>query len=261
MSPRPGGDVGNSAEFAVMGTPVETPALAPEQVGEAPSGPRLREVGKSALMRIIREHPTLMLTLLYLALTFVGVVHDFFFYLYFKINVLDYSETGDFLLAALRNPLAVILAMVPIPLFVIVRRWGQTLRKKSRTYERYQDQLNRMGLSSLPARAAGAAIFILVYIVLFTELYAFSEAQRMHEGKGHRVAFLRNDGIASDEQPILLGTTGKFIFLYYPSRKATEIVPIDNTTALTVDSRRRKDRERDSLAALYPSNGPDTTTD
>ena len=98
MSPRPGGDVGNSAEFAVMGTPVETPALTPEQVGETPSAPRLREVGKSAFMRIIREHPTLMLTLLYLALTFVGVVHDFFFYLYFKINVLDYSETGDFLL-------------------------------------------------------------------------------------------------------------------------------------------------------------------
>jgi len=253
MSPRPGGEVGNSAEFAVMGTPAETPALTPEQVAAATAEPRLREVGKSALMRIIREHPTLMLTLLYLTLTFIGVVHDFFFYLYFKINVLDYSETGDFLLAALRNPVAVILAMVPIPLFVIVRRWGRTLRRQSRTYERYQSQLDRMGLSSLPARVAGAAIFIVVYVVLFSELYAFSEAKRMHDGKGHRVAFLRSDGIASDEQPILLGTTGKFIFLYYPSRKATEIVPIENTTALTVDSRRRAERVRDSLAAFDSS--------
>jgi hypothetical protein len=261
MSPRPGGDVSNSAEFAVMGNSAETPALTPEQVGEAPPPTRLREVGKSAFTRIIREHPTLMLTLLYLALTFVGVVHDFFFYLYFKINVLDYSETGDFLLAALRNPVAVLLAMLPIPLFVIVRRWGQTLRKRSRTYEKYQAQLDRMGLSTLAARAAGAAVFIIVYVVLFSELYAFAEAKRMHEGKGQRVAFLRNDGIASDEQPILLGTTGKFIFLYYPSRKATEIVPIDNTTALTIDSRRRKDRELDSLTAVDSPTKGDTSTD
>ena len=61
---------------------------------------------------------------------------------------------------------------------------------------------------------------------------------------------MRTDGIVSDEQPVLLGTTGKFLFLYYPSRKATEIVPIDNTAVLTVDSRRRKDREADSLAKV-----------
>ncbi|HEX6575864.1 MAG TPA: hypothetical protein VF042_12920 [Gemmatimonadaceae bacterium] len=250
MSPRPGGDVSNSAEFAVIGTPTETPALTPEQVAEVETKPRLREVGKSFASRIWSEHPTLMFTLLYLALTFVGVVHDFFYYLMFKINVLDYSETGDFLLAALRNPVAVLLSTLPIPLFVALQWWGRTLRKKSGVYNKYQAQLEKLGAGKLPVRVIAAFMFVLVYVVLFTELYSFAEAKRVYDGKGQRVSFLRSDGIASDEQPILLGTTGKFIFLYYPSRKATEIIPIDNMTALTVDSRRRKDRERDSLAAI-----------
>ena len=260
MSPRPGGDVTNSAEFAVMGTPAETPALTPEQAAEASAGPRLREVGKSAFTRIIREHPTLVLTLLYIGLTFVGVVHDFFFYLYFKINVLDYSETGDFLLAGLKNPLAVLLAILPVPLFIIVRRWGRTLRRRSSVYQQYQERLDRMGWNSLTARGLGAVLFILVYITLFNELYAFAEAKRMHDGKGRRVSFLRNDGISPDERPILLGTTSKFVFFYYPSRKATEIVPIDNLTALTVDSRRRKDRLKDSLSAADSMTALDTPT-
>ena len=70
--------------------------------------PRLRTASKSVAGKVIREHPTLVLTLAYLGLTAVGMIHDLWFYRYFQINILDYSETGDFLLAAMRNPLVII---------------------------------------------------------------------------------------------------------------------------------------------------------
>ena len=66
------------------------------------------------------------------------------------------------------------------------------------------------------------------------------------------------DGIRTDEQPILLGTTTKFLFFYHPSTKTTEIVPIDATTALRVDSRRRREREQDSLVFPDSLANPDS---
>ena len=254
MSPRPGGDVSNSAEYAVIGsTPVETEGLKPEQVEAAAAQQRLREVGKSVAGRLIREHPTLVLTLVYLALTLVGMMHDFWFYLYFKINILVFSETSDFLLAALRNPLVILISIVPVFLWVGLQQTRRAAMKRSTWYRNYAQRYENTRWNSLSSRAAAAAVFILVYASALTQVYALQEANRIRDGKGKRVTFLRNDGIVSDEQPILLGTTGKFLFLYFPSRKATEIVPVENTVALTVDSRRRKDRQRDSLATAFDS--------
>jgi hypothetical protein len=88
---------------------------------------------------------------------------------------------------------------------------------------------------------------VLVYAIVFTQLYASREARRIKKGIGRRVTYIRSDGIRTDESPILLGTTAKFLFFYSPSTKTTEIVPIDATTALRVDSRGRREREQDSL--------------
>jgi hypothetical protein len=204
----------------------------------------------SVAARISREHPTLLLTLVYLGLTFIGLVHDLWFYLYFKINILDFSETSDFLLAAIRNPLVIILSIVPVGLMVIVQRISNVFRS-SRSYPRLARKYEIAFQNNLGFRVLLYGSFVAVYAILFTQLYAFNEARRIKAGKaGHKMAFMRTDGIVSDEQPVLLGTTGKFLFLYYPSRKATEIVPIDNAAVLTVDSRRRKDREADSLAKV-----------
>ena len=210
--------------------------------------PGIRELGKSLFSKIAREHPTLLLTLIYLALTFVGMIHDLWFYLYFKINILDYSETSDFLLAAIRNPLVIILSILPLGLAFLVQRSTEAVRRRAKDWEEKERKRRASVWYSAPARAVGTFLFVIVYATLFTQIYAFWEATRVKEGKaGRRVSFMRSDGIISDEQPVLLGTTGKWILLYYRSRKATEIVPIDNTAAITVDSRRRKEREADSL--------------
>ena len=230
---------------------------APEPPAEAPPlPPKLREVGKSVAARIAREHPTLVLTIAYVLLTFVGMVHDWWFYMYFRINILDFSETTDFLVAAIRNPLVIILSLIPILILLFFQRMRETARRKSSWYDQYQKKYERSRWNTLSMRVMVYGWFIVIYAILFTQIYAKREAERIKTGKGRKVSFLRSDGIISDEQPILLGTTGKFVFLYFPSRKATEIVPIEQTVALTVDSRRRKEREADSLKAAGDSATP-----
>lgn len=214
---------------------------------------KLKDLSRNVAWVLAREHPTLGLTLLYLALTFVGMIHDLWFYLYFKINILDFSETSDFLLAAIRNPLVILLSLLPVALLFALQRARVTARNKSARYDAFSRKIDSSRWNSLSARIFIYGWFVVVYAIVFTQLYAQWESGRVKSGKGRRVAFVRNDGVISDEQPILLGTTGKFLFLYYPSRKATEIVPIDNATVLTVDSRRQKEREADSAAAFTDS--------
>jgi hypothetical protein len=51
-------------------------------------------------------NPTVVLSLLYLYVTGIGMLYSSVLYGRFGINVFDYSEIGDFLLAAFKNPVA-----------------------------------------------------------------------------------------------------------------------------------------------------------
>jgi len=75
-------------------------------------------------------NPTVVLSLLYLYVTAIGMLYSAVLYGRFGINVFDYSEIGDFLLAAFKNPVAflsgVLLAAVGAALLyyraVVVRK-------------------------------------------------------------------------------------------------------------------------------------------
>lgn len=219
-----------------------------EEHSSAPAPPpKLTAVGRSLATVTAREHPTLLLTLVYLGLTFVGMIHDLWFYFYFRINILDFSDTNDFLLAAIRNPLVILLSMLPVAILLGFRKAREAAIKKSEWYSNYQRKFVHTKWNSLFFRILIYGLFVVVYATVFTQFYAQWESNRIKKGRGRRISFIRNDGIKTDDNPILLGTTAKFLFFYYPDRKTTEIVPIEATTALTVDSRRRREREQDSL--------------
>jgi len=92
--------------------------------------------------------------------------------------------------------------------------------------------------------------FILVYAILFTQLNAQAVSNRIKAGQGRRVDFVRTVGNNPAERPILLGSTSRFFLLYYPVRKVTEVVPLENTGMLSVDSRSRRERRRESAASV-----------
>jgi hypothetical protein len=76
------------------------------------------------------EHLGLALTLAYLFLSVVGVLHRTLAFLFFRINIFDYAELSDFLLSALRDPLVVLAAIAPIPLTSIYYRGARWLRER-----------------------------------------------------------------------------------------------------------------------------------
>lgn len=210
----------------------------------------LRILGRSMASRIAHEHPTLVFTLVYFALTAVGLIYDLWFFFYFKINILDYSETGYFLLAAIRNPMVIILSLLPAGLLFIALHLRQLAIRKSARYDAYRKKYINTIWNSRGLKLTGSVLFIAMYATVFTQIYAQISADGVKRGVGQRVMVTRNNGVTSAEKPILLGTTTRFFFLYYLSRKETEIVPVDNVSLVTVDSRTRRELEKDSLASL-----------
>ena len=62
-------------------------------------------------VKLLREQPALFLSLGYVFLTFVGMVYEWLLFQRFGVNVLDYADVGDFLLAAVREPTVVALCL------------------------------------------------------------------------------------------------------------------------------------------------------
>ena len=221
MSPRPGGDVSNSSEFAVMGS------------GEfrRPNGDANARV---VAIRFLREHTGQALFLMYLAIAVISRLYDVWFYKRFRVNIFYYSDPADFFLAPMRNPGTLIFIAIPAAVLIGIS-WLAGRKKTVRPYTRW---------NSAQLRLIVGTIVVLVTSAVLTKAQADRRADEVRAGAGRRVSFTRNDGVSYNEQPLLLGSTGQFFFLYYTNRRVAEIVPVENTALMTVD--------------LHPKNDPGT---
>ena len=224
MSPRPGGDVTNSSEFAVMGS------------GEWRAEVERRRSASALALRLARSHTGLILVLTYLAATVVARMQDVWFYRFFRVNIFNYSDPEDFFLASMKNPEVWVYFLVPGGIVLLVS-W---LLSRRQPIAPQHPPAEKRGL--LAARwntpALRLALGVMFVTAVATAMTAFSAKERFKEassGRGRRVSFTRTDGVRYNEQPLLLGTTGTFFFLYYVKRRVTEIVPIENTALMTVD--------------------------
>jgi hypothetical protein len=188
------------------------------------------------------EHLALALTLAYLFLAIVGMVHRSFVLLAFRINLFDYAEPADLLLSALRDPLIVLVSIAPVPLVALYFRGAYWLRR------RYPNSFWATGGARGrefqrkyrgPLYVATAAIWALA----FSLNYAGKVSRDLRAGRGRRVQVELVTGtvrLPGDTLlPLLLGTTQKFVFLYDDVRQVTSVVPIDNVAQIRYDRRRQ----------------------
>jgi hypothetical protein len=205
----------------------------------------LPELPPPALASLWANHPGLLITASYLIITVIGLVYDARLYAEFRINIAEYAETSDFLLAAARAPLIILLSLLPLPLLLLVAwvdRWSRRRFPRYAAVSRRSEQA--MG-GERRARLLSRAIFVATYALLFMMMYAERVADDIKGGSGRRVEVELVDGTPGPgELPILLGTTAKFVFLYYPAARRTHVVPAENIARIVVNSTRPEDSAR-----------------
>lgn len=222
----------------------------------------------------LRENPGLALSAIYVAASIIGVLYHFLFFRRFGVNVLEFSEASDFLMVVVREPLTVALALLGVPFYILygvlttpLSRWSRrhfaVLRN---TPEKRRKMLERMR----PWWPLMQGSFIGIYAILFVMVYSTWRAKEIRAGEFRKVSVEyktdspRPDGFLRIEGLGLLGTTSRFVFLYDPANRRTEVVPLDAIARLVWDARSHRERAADAApaspspvpAAKSPANPP-----
>lgn len=200
--------------------------------------------GRSAWRRWLdTENLGLALTLAYVFLSGLGMLHRALVFLRFRINIVDYAEPSDFLLAALRDPLIVIASLAPIPLVWLYYRLAQWLR------DRFPDSLLMTGgvkgrEFTEKHRSKLFALTVVLWALAFSLNYARLVADGLRAGKGRRVHV---DLVAGTLQApsdttlsLLIGTTQKYIFLFNERTGVPIVIPASNVAQIRYEARKKK---------------------
>ncbi len=186
-------------------------------------------------LRALRE-PTMLLTATYIATSAIGLWASYCFYKPFGIAVLDYMQPADFLVAALHDPMYFLVVLAGAFLSWLGSRVDVFRERKPHRVEaireakwwglivfpRWRDKLTDRGFTAeyvFAVMLLGIAAWLISY-------YTGMQSQRVLAGNGTRISLTYNGRDKPETtQPILLGTTTAWVFVYWPESHASEAVP------------------------------------
>lgn len=236
-----------------------------ESTGQIPG----METETSILPRTWRwtEHVGTWLTLAYLALIAVGMFHSALGYRHFGINILDFTEASDFLLAPFRDVWMLLVTVVPVILawmyLSLVARLGERAEQKRVAAGRPNrwwngsEALNARLKKWFPLFKVGLGLF---WLYVSASSYQRIRAYRTMRGDGVQVRVELTDGSvmegATNRPLMLVGSTSRYAFLFRTDEWRTEILPVENVQrivplgALPPKSLERRERVHTRLDSL-----------
>jgi hypothetical protein len=180
--------------------------------------------GASWTRRLLSEHPALVVSGFYLVASLIGLIYSWAFLRAFGINAFRYAEISDFLLASLKVPFTWILALFAIALVVIDNALSRRAQASGpgRMFRWYGSKRYRQ-VNYLVA---------VVSVTVFLFVYANFQEEKIRNGKGDFVTIFLTDA-SPPKKMTLLGTTGKFVFLYDPVAERVDIHPHESIQMIT----------------------------
>jgi hypothetical protein len=207
----------------------------------------------------LRRNPGLTLTALYLFASVVGVFFHFLLLRRFGFNVLEFSETTDFLMVVVREPLTVALALLGVVFYVVyigAANWVGALVQGRFPRLKWSLEKRRKHLEDIRRIAPWLQVsFIGVYALVFVMVYSKWRANRIKDGDfrpmivDYKTDSPLADGTFRAKNLALLGTTSRFLFFYDPATKRADVVPLDSIARLNWDARTRREKKADQEAA------------
>ncbi|MCF7749131.1 hypothetical protein KQ945_00135 [Bacillus subtilis subsp. subtilis] len=191
------------------------------------------------LWRLLRQEPALIVSAGYVLLSLLGLWSSYFFYLGFKLSILDYLQISDFLAAGLRDPAYAAILAVGILLAIVVG-WPDTLRRRNPArvealrarHWGWRILFSRSALTSWDVSGmrplTGLCMAVAFFMALGAAIYASDKGKDIRKGEdGARVTLhLAGDSAPLKEEARLLGSSSAFVFLWWPQQHRAEAVPI-----------------------------------
>ena len=176
------------------------------------------------IRKLFKDHPALIVSALYVSSSVIGMFHAWVYLREFGINVFNYAQISDFLLASLKEPFTWGLVVLAVVLVLadnaMSQRYGRKQRSKWVAW--YGSPKYRL------INNFGAIYLVLLFIYVFATL----QARDTRQGEGKIVDVMFADSGAATTA-ILLGTTGQFIFLYDGQVERVDIHPIESIHSIS----------------------------
>ena len=165
----------------------------------------------------------------YLSLIIIGMIYEAVYYSYFNINIFEYSEVLDFLLAPFRRPLTIIYLLIAIFAMIFGLMLDKWLRKKPKIY-----RWMHFGLADKPwfptYRNWSVVLTFIFLIVVYAGIVAKILYVKITEQKTPDLEISYNT-----DQPSLsgksIGKNGTYIFMLDMDNNV-QIIPIDSNIKL-----------------------------
>ena len=179
---------------------------------------------------IFREHPALLVSTFYVAASTIGMFYSWAYLQHFGINVFNYAQLGDFLLASLKEPSTWALVALAATLIYIDNSSSRRVEKKQPgKWTRWYGSPRYRLVNNF-----GAILVVLVIIYA----YASRQAHETKAGEGKLVDVAFDEGGAV-KTSTLLGTTGQFVFLYDADAERVDIHPIEGIHSISFQTETR----------------------
>ena len=170
----------------------------------------------SNLFGFFRQHPALLVSSVYVLASMIGMLFAWDFLRQFGINVFNYAQITDFLLASLKEPATWGLFFFAVLMMfmdnAMSRRWQSRERPK---WLRWYGS---------PRYRLANWLTLLVVVGILIDAYARTQATSTKAGNGNWVV-VRFEAMESGRTTMLLGTTSLFVFTYDPLTRNVDIYP------------------------------------
>lgn len=202
------------------------------------------------ILRTLRREPALAISLTYLLVAMAGIFYDFSFYERFDVPILTLSQIGDFLVAGVQQPMALVLVISTFPLcwvFDRINLRGRRRRAAEILRLRAQPRLSQWqsGRLSLIEWMNGRRWYTqIVYVVVvvaygwtFVGLYAKDRAEAVKRGEAGEVRVWMNGASeplapAGSTNWTYLGAIGSYVFVYDRDGGKAAILPVNGVARI-----------------------------
>jgi hypothetical protein len=181
----------------------------------------------SKAAKFLKQDFNTSLSVGYLVLVIIGMLFDGFLYWSFGINIVQYSDISDFLLAPFRNPKILIFIGGTFLILYLIGLFNDWMEKK---YPKLYDQMYiGMDKKEYEKRFSkkGEIFIIVTYILLAASAFGRFETKKIKKilVPETELSFKDNKFEANDTL-IYIGKTNGYVFLYNRTKKQTDVVPI-----------------------------------
>ena len=142
------------------------------------------------IRKVLRDHPALVVSGVYISASSIGMFYSWAFLREFGINVFNYAQISDFLLASLKEPVTWALVILAVVLV-------QLDNASSRRFGRRENRSKWVAWYGTPRYRLVNNFLVIALVAFYIYVFAWDQARDARDGEGKIVDVLFADSGAA----------------------------------------------------------------